>query len=171
MIPPPNVQDLGPWRVDLLEPIWNRVVRGAEALLVVGAINTDVPELGDMLAVAKVLGRVCIDSPDLTRILGMLAMIDGMHAQDWIRMRYVEATTPRRKPPPSTDLQMRLAGLQCRRLVCTLVRREHGRTVYEAHRVTIHNLRGDVSSAESSSFPNALEGALKMAGARKEDAA
>jgi hypothetical protein len=38
----------------------------------------------------------------------------------------------------------------------------------DSFRVTIKNLRGDVASCESPDFINALEGAIKMAGARAD---
>ena len=38
----------------------------------------------------------------------------------------------------------------------------------DSFRVTIKNLRGDVASCESHDFINALEGAIKMAGARAD---
>jgi hypothetical protein len=50
---------------------------------------------------------------------------------------------PRRKTPAPADLQIRLRGLSCLRLVATLNRET------ESYRVVIKNLRGDVASCES----------------------
>src|SRR5262249_56656479 len=68
-----------------------------------------------------------------------------------------ESRLPRRKPPAPADLQIRLRGLSCRRLVATMDAER------DSFRVTVKNLRGDVASCESPDFINALEGAIKMA--------
>jgi hypothetical protein len=38
-----------------------------------------------------------------------------------LRSKAVEAQMPRRKPPAALDLQIRLRGLQCQRLVAQLI--------------------------------------------------
>lgn len=166
----PNTKDAGPYRIDLVLAIWSRVSRTADALFAVSAIASSGNALQSALQDAAELGATVIDHDCLTRTLRVLALQDGMHAGDWLRMRALEAGMPRRKPPASTDLQIRLKGVQCVRLVAQLIRRQEGDEVHEAHRVTIRNVRGDVASVESPSFANALDGAIKMAGvARTED--
>lgn len=162
----PNAQDVGPFRVDLVLAIWSKVSRTAEALLAIGAIATSVEALQLELDATAAAGNAVIEHADLTRILRVLATQDGMHAGDWLRARAAEASMPRKKPPASTELQIRLKGVQCLRLDARLIRRKEGEQLYEAHRVTIKNVRGDVASVESPSFANALDGAIAMAGAR-----
>jgi hypothetical protein len=161
-----NGQDVGPYRIDLVVAIWYRIARVTDALYAIGALAVTASTLRQIVDVCKEQGNEAIDDPDLTRALRILAAQDGMHAGDWLRARAVEAQMPRRKPPAPLDLQIRLKGVQCMRLVAQLITRREGETVTEAHRVTIRNTRGDVASCESASFANALEGAIKMAGAR-----
>lgn len=165
----PNDQDRGPYRIDLVLAIWSRVARAAEALRFVGALDVSPEALRKAVDDHVAQGLELVDIPDLTKTLVVCAVQDGMHAGDWLRMRAVEAQLPRRKPPAALDLQIRLKGLQCRRLVAQLITRHEGTEVHESHRVTIVNVRGDVASVESSSFANALDGAIKMAGARAEE--
>lgn len=164
----PNSQDTGPYRIDLLMLIWGRISRSADALHGIGAIARDGAALGELVQAAAAAGQHLLDLEDVTRTLRVMAAQDGMHAGDWLRSRAAEAQLPRRKPPPALDLQIRLRGLQCERLVAKVIRRVDDKTVVEAYRVTITNTRGDVASVESSSFANALEGAISMAGARAD---
>ncbi len=159
-----NDQDAGPYRIDLVLAIWSRIARTAEALVGIGAIATQPGDLRRIVDATGEAGNAAIDHDCLTRTLRVLAHADGMHAGDWLRARAVEAQMPRRKPPAPLDLQIRLKGVQCKRLVGQLIERDDG----DAYRVTIMNTRGDVASVESSSFANALEGAIRMAGARSE---
>lgn len=163
----PNEQDVGPYRIDELLAIWSKVARTSDALHAVQAISMSSIELKRLVDAAQERGRKDIDHQDITRTLRVLAAQDGMHAGDWLRMKAVEASLPRRKPPPAVDLQLRLKGLNCKRLVAQLVKGETEDD--EGFRVTIVTMRGDVASVESPSFANALEGAIKMAGARRED--
>jgi hypothetical protein len=163
---PANEQDVGPYPVDHVVSIWGRIARMAEALHAVGAIARAPQQLRELVDACAAGGS--IDHDDITRTLRVLALQDGMHAGDWLRARAVEAGIPRRKPPAPLDLQMRLRSVQCQRLVARLVRISEDGRAYEGYRVTIMNVRGDVASAESSSLANALEGAIKMAGARSE---
>jgi hypothetical protein len=101
-----------------------------------------------------------VDHADLARALCVMAAADNMHVGDWMERTVYELQMPRVKTPAPADLQIRLRGLSCRRLVATL---NHETDNY---RVVVKNLRGDVASCESSDFLNALEGAIKMAGAR-----
>lgn len=164
-----NEQDVGPFRIDLVLAIWSKVSRTADALHAIGAIPSNGEAL--QLAVGKTAaaGGTVIDHECLTRTLRLLALQDGMHAADWLRMRAVEAEMPRRKPPAPVDLQIRLRGVKCTLFVAKLSRDEEDGD--EAYRVTVKNVRGDVASASSSSFANALEGALKMAAVKTEDEA
>lgn len=157
----PNEQDVGPFRCDLLLAIWQRFARTADALCEIGLIRMSSSEMRRLVEGTNDIRG--IDHADITRTLRLLALQDGMHAGDWLRMKAVEAQLPRRKPPPSVDLQIRLRGLNCKRLVA---KSDHER---ESHRVTIWNMRGDVVSVDSSSFANALDGAIAMAGARTDE--
>jgi hypothetical protein len=158
----PNEHDRGPYRVDLLLAIWKRIARTADALWEVGAIKMPSAEMRKRIALAEVEEIREISIGDITTTLRMLALQDGMHAGDWLRMKAVEASLPRRKPPPAVDLQIRLRGLNCKRLVAKI---DEDQNV----RVTIWNTRGDVASVQSESFANALDGAIQMAGARSEE--
>lgn len=157
----PNEQDSGPYCIDHLRAIWGRFARTADALRAVAAIPLGGEDLRLVVQTAAEAGNEAISNPTITRVLRILAAQDGMHAGDWLRMRAAEAVLPRRKTPPAVELQIRLRGLNCKRLVVKIADREH-------YRVTIQNVRGDVASAESASLTNALEGAIKMAGARGE---
>lgn len=166
----PNEQDIGPFRIDDLLAIWTKVARTIEALWTIHAVTNSSAELRKLIQVTQEVGDSVIDHPDITRALRVLALQDGMHAADWLRMKAVEASMPRRKPPPALDLQLRLKGLNCKRLVAQLIRRDlDDGEIEESYRVTIRSVRGDVASVESASFANALEGAIKMAGARKDE--
>jgi hypothetical protein len=167
---PTKDQDHGPFRIDLVLAIWTRVARTADALYQTQALSSSAAALHQRIQVTAEQGNQAIDDPELTRVLRVLAAQDGMHAGDWLRKTAVEAQMPRRKPPASIDLQVRLKGVQCVRLVCSLVRRRGDEDkMLESHRVTIRNTRGDVASCESDSFANALDGAIKMAGVRTEE--
>jgi hypothetical protein len=161
----PNAQDVGPYPISELLAIWSKVARTADALYAVNAISRPSLELKQLVDATHELGDQVVDHQDLTRTLRVLAAQDGMHAGDWLRMKAVEASLPRRKPPPAVDLQLRLKGLNCKRLIAQLVKGETEDD--EGFRVTIVTMRGDVASVESPSFANALEGAIKMAGARR----
>lgn len=162
----PNEQDIGPYCIDELLAIWSRIARTVDALYAVHAVARSSVELKQLVDATRELGDAVIDHQDITRTLRVLAAQDGMHAGDWLRMKAVEASLPRRKPPPAVDLQIRLKGLNCKRLVAQLVSGETEDD--EGFRVTIVTMRGDVASVESHNFANALEGAIKMAGARQE---
>lgn len=156
IIPPPEAQDLGPYRTDLVRALWPRIARVVHTLHSIGAIRTTAPELERVLDAAP----PAVDHADLARALCVMAAADNMHVGDWMERTVYELQMPRVKTPAPADLQIRLRGLSCRRLVATL---NHETDNY---RVVVKNLRGDVASCESSDFLNALEGAIKMAGAR-----
>lgn len=158
--PPPEAQDLGPWRIDLLRAIWPRIARTVETMRAIGAVSTPPEDLELAMNAASDLGAQLVQHQDLGRVLCVMAAGDNMHVGDWLRKTVSESQLPRRKSPAPADLSIRLRGLACRRLVarCDPER--------QAYRVTIHNVRGDVASCESFDFLNALEGAIKMAGAR-----
>lgn len=168
---PLNSKDEAPYRLDLVLAIWTRIERTADALRAISAIASSGEQLRVELEEAVGHGATVVDIDALNKVLLVLSQQDGMHAADWLRARAVEAQMPRRKTPASVDLQIRLKGVQCKRLVAQLVTHyiEGTDEVYEAHRVTIKNVRGDVASVESPSFSNALEGAIAMAGARRDD--
>lgn len=155
----PNEQDIGPYRIDHLRAIWGKIGRTADALHAVNAIALCGEDLRLVVQTAAEEGNEALNNPTMTRVLRILAAQDGMHAGDWLRMKAAEAVLPRRKTPPAVDLQIRLRGLNCKRLVVKLADDEN-------YRVTIQNVRGDVASVESTSLSNAIDGAIKMAGAR-----
>jgi hypothetical protein len=165
IIPPPEAQDLGPYRLDLVQALWPRIARVVRTLHAIGALRTAAAELEHVITAAAQAGRPTVDHADLARALCVMAAGDNMHVGDWMERTVYELQMPRRKAPAPVDLQIRLRGLICRRLVAQI------NDETESYRVTIKSLRGDVASVESSSFSNALEGAIKMAGAvaRPED--
>lgn len=163
----PNSDDVGPFRIDHLRSIWLRIARTAGMLQMFGAITMRPDALKQLVDATAECGNEVVDHPAITRTLRVLAAAEDMHAADWLRMKALEADLPRRRLPPAVDLQLRLRGLQATRIVAQLIRRnEFGRP--ENFRVTIRTTRGDVASVESTNFANALEGAIKMAGARAE---
>jgi len=160
--PPPDRQDLGPWRADLLLAIWPRIGRAADTMRAIGAVRAGSAELKLAIDAATAGGRQSFGHPDLARTLCVMASVENMHVDDWLRKTVYESQLPRRKSPAPADLQIRLRGLSCRRIVATMD------PDADSFRVVIKNLRGDVASCESTDFLNALEGAIKMAGGRKE---
>ena len=102
-----------------------------------------------------------VDHETLTRSLVALARLDGMHAREWLEMQAVSSTMPRRKPPAAVDLVARLVGVEPRRLVIEDV----GDGLV---RCTIANHRGDVASVTSGRLANAIDGAIRLADARKD---
>lgn len=160
--PPPETQDLGPWRLDLLMAIWPRIGRALDTMRAIGAVQAGGDEVRHWLELAAGAGVQTFDHRDLARTLVVMSSVENMHVDDWLRKTVAESKMPRRKTPAAADLQIRLREVSCRRLVATMVE--------DGYRVVIKNLRGDVASCESPDFINALEGAIKMAGARKEDA-
>jgi len=160
--PPPAAQDLGPWRIDLLLAIWPRIARAVDTMHGTGAGELRSDELKRAIDAAAAMGSLAFVHRDLARTLCVMASVENMHVDDWLRRTVYESQLPRRKPPAPADLQIRLRGLSCRRLVATMD------PAADRFRVTIKNLRGDVASCESHDFINALEGAIKMAGARAD---
>jgi hypothetical protein len=161
----PNEQDHGPYRIDLVRAIWNRIARTVDALHAIAAVDIGAEQLKQLVDGEDAGGRLEVDSLTLTCALRVMASQDGMHAGDWLRARAVDASLPRRKAPAALELQLRLRGVNCRRFVAVCrPGEEYGGE--DAYRVTVTNVRGDIASVESTSFANALEGAIKMAGAR-----
>lgn len=165
----PNEMDVGPFRIDLLIAIWPRFARALDALCEIGAASVRSADVRAVLDAMLAAGRELVDDAIITAVLRLLALQDSMHANDWLRVRAAEAMTPRRKPPASTDLQMRLRGVQCRYLGARLVYGDGETPGGDRYRVTIENMRGDVASCEHVMFPSALEGALRMSGARRDE--
>jgi hypothetical protein len=160
--PPPEAQDLGPWRIDLVRAIWPRIARTVDTLRAIGAVRTSSHEIKLAIDASAELGDQVVDHAELGRVLCVLAAGDNMHVGDWLRKTVAESQFPRRKSPASADLVIRLRGLHCTRLVA----RVNDET--QEYRVTIKNTRGDVASCESHDFINALEGCIRMAGARAD---
>jgi hypothetical protein len=160
--PPPEAQDLGPWRIDLVLAIWPRIARTIETLRAIGAVRSRPEDIETVIRSNAEAGCQAVEHRELGRVLCVMAAGDNMHVGDWLRRTVAESHMPRRKPPAPADLAIRLRGLACKRLVARI------NDETESYRVTILNLRGDVASCESYDFINALEGAIKMAGARAD---
>lgn len=160
--PPPEAQDLGPWRIDLVLAIWPRIARTIETLRAIGAVRMAPEDIEAVIRPLADAGVQGVRHPELGRVLCVMAAADNMHVGDWLRKTVAESQLPRRKSPAPADLSIRLRGLACKRLVATCKPDD------DTYRVTIHNVRGDVVSCESWDFHNALEGAIKMAGARAD---
>jgi hypothetical protein len=155
-----NEKDEGPFQIDLLQAIWWHLEQVCTVLHSAKLVACSAAELRRWVDEAQAEGHASVIHPTVALILRILAAPLSMHCDDYLRMKGVEAQLPRRKLDPSVDLQIRLRGLEARRVVCQLD------DVTETYRVTIKNVRGDVASAAGATFPNALEGAIKMAGAR-----
>lgn len=153
-----NDQLDGPYRVADVITIWTRIARMAEHLWKLGVVSQPALSLRTLLGKLEAADQPDVDHPDIDVTLATLAAPDGMCASDWLRMKVVDARGQTNVSLHALDLR----GLQCRRLV---VRFDSRRDVV---RVTVQNMRGDFASVESATLPNALSGALRMAGARKE---
>lgn len=145
----------GPFRVEDLLAIWNRIARMAHVLHGAGQIRSKPDELRALIAAAALADEASFEHPDLNRTLGFLAAPDAMFASDWVRMKVIDARGQTNVAAHALDLR----GLRCRRLVIRF-------TDGDACRVTIHNRRGDVVSVDGHNLANALGGAIRMAGAR-----
>lgn len=162
----PTERDAGPFPIEPIRAIWTWVERAAFALREQGAITSTPNELRAELDAQESAGAERIAHPELARALRVMAALENMHVDDWLVQRAAEVLMPRRKPPPVVDMQMRLKGVQCQRLVAQVIRCGDGKTATAKHRVTIQTLRGDVASAEHPRLHHALDGAIRMAGAR-----
>lgn len=157
-----NDQKDGPYRVADVITVWTRIARMVEHLHKLGISKSSAAEMRKRLAKFERDEVSDIDEVDLSAALEMLAAPDAMCASDWLRMKVVDARGRTNVSLHPLDLR----GLSCRRLVV----RFDGTEDEPICRVTIHNRRGDIASVESPTFGNALDGAIKMAGARKESA-
>lgn len=153
--------DTAPMRIDLVLRLWTKIARTVDALRSLGVGDLSSDELRAIIdATAEEADAVV--HPDLERALRVLGWQDNMHAGDWLRMRAAEAMLPRRKQALVTDLQIRLKGVQAKRIVMS------ARTEEGSYHCTVRTFQGDVVSARSDNFVNALNGAIEMAGARKD---
>lgn len=159
----PKAADSEPFRLELVERIWTKIARTVDALHSLGVCELKPEALHGILAAHAEQGNDASSHPDLERALRVLAWQDNMHAGDWLRKEAVEAMLPRRKQALVTDLQIRLKGVQAKRIVMS------ARTEDGSYRCTVQTFHGDVVSARSDNFVNALNGAIAMAGARKDD--
>lgn len=158
--------DTEPLRIDLVLQLWTRIARTIDALrslYTFDAEDESTDSVRERLESVAASERETTVEPTVLEAVRILAWQDNMHAADWLRMRGVEALLPRRKQALVTDLQIRLKGVQAKRIVMSAVTEEG------AYRVTVHTFQGDVVSALSDNFVNALNGAIAMAGARKDD--
>lgn len=158
----PHDGDIGPYRLNEVRAVWIPIARTIDVLHGLGACGIDAVASREIIDAAVIKGDSGTVLASVALALRILSAQEGMHALDWLRMRAIDEQMPRRKPPAAVDLQLRLKGLQCKRLVA------HCDPDGESYRVTIQNTRGDVASVNSSSFASALEGAMRMAGARME---
>lgn len=152
-----NAEHDGPVRIDDVIAIWRRIARTAEVLHAMGVLRPSLTVLRARIAAEAQANGGAVQNPDLFVILRVLAAPDRMTAHDWLRMKVVE--TSRRLDRPGHQLDLR--GLRCKRLV--IAYDERGDVV-----VTVENRRGDVASVVSCNLGNALDGAIRMAGARTE---
>jgi hypothetical protein len=160
-VPPIDERDLAPLRVDLVLSAWPAIGPMLEAMHRVGLVPRGEGEMRRIVELVASRGGARIDHPSIAAAVRVLAALQGQHASDWLEATAQAATMPRRKPPPATDLVLRLEGVECSRLV--LEEADEGIV-----RVTIWNHRGDVVSYESGNTANALDGAIRMADARRE---
>jgi hypothetical protein len=165
-----NEQDMGPFRIDLVLGVWVRIGRAIDAMRALGFSAATADEMHAVLVKLAADGRTETSDDRIVKALRFLALQDGMHANDWLRMRFADEQAPRRKPPASVDLQIRLRNVQCNFLVARICRgkpdssRCDGERLPDTFRVTIRTMRGDVASCESEHFAHALDGAVAMAG-------
>lgn len=148
----------GPYRIDDVLAIWKRIARTAEVLHGVGALAITLAQLRLEVGRLAEQHNGAVDHPELTRVLRVLAAPDRMSPSDWLRMKVVDQSGRHGKPGHPLDLR----GLRCRKLIASF---ESSGDVL----VTVENLRGGIASVKSCNFGNALEGAIRMAGARSED--
>jgi hypothetical protein len=154
-----NDQKDGPYRVADVKTVWTRIARMVDHLHKLGVIDMSAPDLALLINRLEVHDQPDVDVPALNTTLEVLAAPDAMCASDWLRMKVVDARGRTNVSLHPLDLR----GLKCRRLVV----RFDGTDEEPVCRVTIHNRRGDIASVESTSFANALDGAINMAGARR----
>lgn len=156
--------DVEPPRIDLVLVLWTRISRTIDALASLDPAPAPIAleDLRAKLELDVQAGIEVTTDPLVIRALRVLAWQDNMHANDWLRKTAVDAQIPRRKQALVTDLQIRLKGVQAKRIVMSAETREG------TYRVTVHTFQGDVVSARSDNFVNALAGAIKMAGARED---
>lgn len=147
---------VGPFRVDDLLAIWNRIARMAHVLYGSRIIKRTPDELRALIAAAEASDEASFECPDLNRVIGFLAAPDAMFASDWVRMKVIDARGQTNVAAHSLDLR----GLRCRRLVVKFI------DDTDACRVTVHSRRGDIVSVLGHNLANALGGAVRMAGAR-----
>lgn len=154
-----NDQKDGPYRVADVITVWTRIARMVDHLHKRGISESSSAAMRTRLAKLERADVADIDEPDLSVALEMLAAPDAMCASDWLRMKVVDARGRTNVSLHPLDLR----GLSCRRLVI----RFDGTDEDPICRVTVHNLRGDIASTQSSTLANALDGAINMAGARR----
>lgn len=155
--------DTEPLRLDLVVQLWTKVSRTVDALRSLGLVTLNPEELRAVLDAQREQGNEASDHADLVRAVRVLAWQDNMHSSDWLRKEAADALVPRRKQALVTDLQIRLNGVQAKRIVMS------ARTGEGTYRCTVQTFQGDVVSCRSDNFVNALTGAITMAGARKDD--
>lgn len=148
----------GPYRVADVKTVWLRIGRMVDHLHKLSLVKRSAAQLYGELESLEKLDKPDIDDGDLNYTLAMLAVPDGMCASDWLRMKVVDARGQTNTPLHALDLR----GFVGRRLVI----RFDPKT--DEYRVTVQNLRGDVASVASPQLGNALSGAVRMAGARKD---
>jgi hypothetical protein len=92
----------------------------------------------------------------LTSAIEILGRMSALRGEEWLRQNYELRTVPRKKPPPPTDLQIRLKhAVNARKVTVEAVDRDY--------RATIVTTQGDVVVCRGSKMQWALDGALGMA--------
>jgi hypothetical protein len=158
-----NDKQDGPYRVADVVTIWKRIARMIDFFAGLkgpglGDVVISSPAIRAHLAYLEQREVSDVDHPTINLALAALAAPDDMTASDWLRMKVVDARGRTNVSLHPLDLR----GLKCRRLVvrCDLER--------EYYRVTVQNQRSDFASAEGETLAAALDGAVRMIGARKD---
>lgn len=143
---------------------WPRILGAARALERAGSfagLYRGVLDQRGLVERAQLAGEL-VASAHIDAAVRCCAAFEDMEPGDWLRMAAIDATIPRRRPPPSVAIALRLRGVQCQRLVAQVVEDLNGE---DAVLVELQSTRGDVVSCRREDFDEALEGALRMAGA------
>lgn len=97
-----------------------------------------------------------VEHPSLTSAVELLGRLQALRGEEWLRQTYAARTVPRRKPPPPTDLQIRLQPSVCAKKVSI-------EAVNGDYRATIITTQGDIVVCRGDKMQWALDGALNMA--------
>lgn len=155
-----NDQKDGPYRVADVKTVWTRIARMLEHLHKLKLVKRPSAELRILIDRLDREEVSDTDDGDISYALEMLAASDAMCASDWLRMKVVEARGRTNVSLHPLDLR----GLACRLLV---VRFEADDVCHVTVKTQLAGT-SRVASVRSAGFANALDGAIRMIGARKE---